>query len=179
MDNLSQYVRAVDLALTEYARGDKKLTGMGTTLTVAYTVGADLFTLHVGDSRAYLYRQGRLTQLTRDHTVAQSLADAGDIQPEEVATHKHRHVLTSALGGNAGLVRADIERARLQDGDRLLLCTDGLTDLVADDRIAHALEEAESPQHACNRLIELALAEGGRDNVTAVVARYTIPETPS
>jgi protein phosphatase len=143
---------------------------------VAYTVGAELFAGHVGDSRLYLYRAGKLTQLTRDHTVAQSLADAGEISVEQIATHRQRHVLTSAIGGNAGMVQADILRARLLNDDRLLLCSDGLTDLISDERIERVLEKTENSQRACDQLVDLALHEGGRDNVTVIVARYRIPE---
>ncbi len=175
MDNMNQYVRSLDFTLTEQARFDKSLAGMGTTLTVAYTVGADLFGIHVGDSRLYVFRQGQLLQLTRDHTVAQSLADSGMIAPGDVATHRQRHVLTSAVGGNAGLVKADALRFRLQDGDRLLLCTDGLTDLVADARIARLLEQQQKSQDVCDSLVTAVLDAGGRDNVTVVVAHYTIP----
>ncbi len=108
---------------------------MGTTLTVAYSVGVDLFIIHLGDSRAYLFRQGRLQLLTKDHTVAQAMADAGYIAPEEVRHHRKRHVLTNFLGGHHGKVKGDVRWLRLADGDRLLLCSDGLTDMVDDDAI--------------------------------------------
>lgn len=175
LQNMGDYVRALDFTLTELARYDKSLSGMGTTFSVVYSVGTELFIGHVGDSRVYLHRKGKLLQLTRDHTVAQSLADAGEILPEEVATHKQRHVLTNALGGNAGLVKVDTKRAQLEDGDYLLLCTDGLSDLVSDDRIASVLGNIAKPQQACEKLIDLALSEGGRDNVTVVLARFSIP----
>jgi protein phosphatase len=174
--NMNEFVRSVDMTLTEQARFDKSLAGMGTTLTVAYTVGPELFGVHVGDSRLYLYRGGTLTQLTRDHTVAQSLADAGEIAPEQVATHRQRHILTSAIGGNAGLVQTDVLRAQLQDDDRLLLCTDGLSDRVSDAKIAQILRDAPDPQPACEKLLTAALDEGGRDNITVIVARFKIPQ---
>jgi protein phosphatase len=174
--NMNQFVRSVDITLTEQARFDKSLSGMGTTLTAAYTVGPELFGVHVGDSRLYLYRGGTLTQLTRDHTVAQSLADAGEIAPEQVATHRQRHVLTSAIGGNAGQVQTDVLRAQLQDDDRLLLCTDGLSDRVSDARMAQVLRDIPDSQPACDKLLEAALDEGGRDNITVIVAHYKIPQ---
>ena len=123
------------------SEADHRLFGMGTTLTVAYSVGVDLFIIHLGDSRAYLYRKGELQQLTKDHTVAQAMADAGYIAPEEVRHHRKRHVLTNFLGGHHGKVKADVRWLRLADGDRLLLCSDGLTDMVDDESIARILGE--------------------------------------
>jgi serine/threonine protein phosphatase PrpC len=171
-----QRFREIDYVLTEKARSDPALEGMGTTLTVAYSVGADLFIYHVGDSRAYLYRQGELRQLTRDHTLAQALADAGRIPPEEVSSHRLRHVLTRAVGNQGGDVETESHRHTLADGDRLLLCSDGLTDMVDDAAIAAVLARAERSEDACRALVELALAAGGKDNVTVLLARYTIPE---
>jgi serine/threonine protein phosphatase PrpC len=137
-----------------------------------------LFLCHVGDSRAYLFRAGKLERLTRDHTMAQALADVGIIAPEEVKTHRLHHVLTKALGGHGGEVEADLQHRLLLDGDCLLLCTDGLTEMVEAARIADALRQHERSEDACRMLVDLALAGGGRDNVTVVVARYTIPEEP-
>jgi serine/threonine protein phosphatase PrpC len=152
---------------------------MGTTLTVACSVGADLVLYYVGDSRAYLFRQGKLHRLTRDHTLAQHLADEGCIAQEEIATHRSRHVLTRALGQSGGEVEAELQHLRLANGDRLLLCTDGMTDMVPDARIAEVLCGLDRSHEACRALIDLALAAGGRDNVTVVLARYAIPEAPS
>src|SRR5262249_3777304 len=153
------------------------LTGMGTTMTVACSLGIDLFVTHVGDSRVYLCRQGHLHQLTRDHTLAQSLADRGVIPHEEVATHRLRHVLTRALGGK-GEVEADVQRARLEDKDQLLLCTDGLTNMVDDAAIEAVLREAPTAGGACEALVERALKNGGKDNVTVVLARYSFAQGP-
>src|SRR5207302_1701640 len=134
---------------------------------------------HVGDSRAYLFRRGGLHQLTRDHTLAQALADAGRITPAEVATHRLRHVLVRSLGAGRGDLEVDIQHLQIADGDRLLLCTDGLTDMAPDDLIGEVLRATESPEEASRALVELALERGGKDNVTVVLAQYTIPETPS
>jgi protein phosphatase len=105
------------------------------------------------------------------------MADIGMISQREVARHRLRHVLTSALGGTEKAVRADIQRLKLADGDRLLLCTDGLTDMVEDEGIAGILASSESSAVACRRLVDLALENGGKDNVTAVLAKYSIPES--
>ena len=148
---------------------------MGTTLTAAYSVGVDLFVIHLGDSRAYLYRKGELQRLTKDHTYAQAMADAGYIAPEEVRRHARRNTLTNYLGGRHGKFKADLRWLRLADGDRLLLCTDGLSDMVDDGSIARILREHDRPQDAAQALLDEALERGGKDNVTVVVARYEIP----
>ena len=117
------------------ARGQQNeaLRGMGSTLTAARSYGDDLLIVHVGDSRAYLFRAGRLHRLTKDHTYAQLLVDTGQLSASEVAGSRMRHVLTNVLGGSDDEVQVDIDLLRLEDGDRLLLCSDGLTDLVNDD----------------------------------------------
>jgi protein phosphatase len=173
MERRFQKVREV---LVERARIDPALRGMATTMTVACTVGPDLLTAHVGDSRAYLCREGRLSRLTRDQTMAQSLADAGAIRPEEVATHPGRHVLTSAIATRGAFVQVEVGRSRLRDGDQLLLCSDGLTEMVDEEAIAAVLRIPSPASDACRELVALALQAGGEDNVTVVLGRYRIPE---
>jgi protein phosphatase len=172
MERMADRYRSVDAALKEEARADPNLAGMGTTMTVVTSLGDELFLCHVGDSRAYLCRGDQLHRLTRDHTSAQAMADAGLITQEEVGTHRMRHVLTRALGGGAEHAEADIERIGLTDGDRILLCTDGLTEMVDDAIIAGILRGAGTSQEACQALVETALDRGGKDNVTVVLARY-------
>ena len=151
---------------------------MGTTLTVALSLGPDLTVAHVGDSRVYLLRRGALHRLTRDHTLAQELADLGEIPAGDVATHRLRHVLTQAIGVWEAGGEPEVRRFRLADGDRLLLCTDGLTEMVDDATIAAELGRDRSAADIGQALIDLALARGGRDNVTVVVAGYRIPPGP-
>ncbi len=177
MDRAADRYRKVHEALQEKARLDPKLRGMGTTMTAAYSLGDDLFVAHVGDSRAYIFRDGKLQLLTHDQTQAQLMADIGMISQKEVARHRLRHVLTNALGGTDKAIRADIQRLKLADGDRLLLCTDGLTDMLEDAGIAGVLSASASSEEACRRLVDVALENGGRDNVTVVLARYEIPES--
>jgi protein phosphatase len=148
---------------------------MGTTLTLAYSVGIHLFLIHVGDSRAYLLRRGQLQQLTRDHTVAQALADAGQISQEDVRKHQKRNTLTNYLGGHRGRVKADVRWLRLEDDDRVLLCSDGLSDMVDDRQISECLLGQPEPDRAALKLIQLALDGGGKDNVTVVLAHYSVP----
>jgi PPM family protein phosphatase len=169
-------VQEVDAMLVESGQHDPSLAGMGTTLTAARSLGRDLLITHVGDSRAYLLRAGNLLRLTRDHTYAQLLVDTGQLAPGDVAGSSHRHVLTNALGGSSADVHVDTDRLQLEDGDRLLLCSDGLTDLVDDESIAGILLETARSSEACERLVQRALDAGGRDNVTVIVAAYQIPE---
>jgi protein phosphatase len=166
--------RLLDRALHSAAKVQPQLSGMSTTLTVCYTTGPELFVLHAGDSRAYLYRGGALRRLTRDHTLAQEMIDAGMAEPESPAEMSRRHVLTNYLGG--GSVEVDVEHHRLAHGDRLLLCTDGLTDLVSEVEIAALLEAHPRPDDACRALVDRALDGGGLDNITVVLASYAISE---
>lgn len=167
-------VEWLDRTLIDEAQADRSLAGMGTTLTSAISIGADLVVIHVGDSRAYLYHEGNLEQLTRDHTVTQMLIDVGQLRPEDAWKHRRRHVVTNVLGGPALGVRGEVHKLRLVDGDRLLLCTDGLNEPVKDERIAELLGLHPDPDDACQALVDAALSRGGPDNVTAVVAAYSI-----
>ena len=168
-------VQEVGAMLIERGRGDAALRGMGTTLTAVRIIGRDLLITHVGDSRAYLLRSGGLHRLTRDHTYAQLLVDLGQLAPGDIAGSRHRHVLTNALGGSCEDVQVDTDRIQLEDGDRLLLCSDGLTDLVDDATITAIMRQATRSSDACDRLVQRALDNGGRDNVTVVVAAYQLP----
>src|SRR5262249_21743725 len=140
--------------------------------------GLDLILCHIGDSRAYLLRRGHLQQLTRDMTVAQELLDAGMISEAALATHPMRNVLTQCLGRSAELA-TEMHHLPLKDGDRLLLCTDGLTGMVTDHLIAQTLRNTEPPQAACQALVDLALDRGGRDNVTVVLAHFVVRQPRS
>ena len=153
-------------------RREPDLKGMGSTVTAARNLGRMLQIAHVGDSRAYLLRAERLTRLTRDHTYVQMLVDAGRLTREAAAKSSSRHVLVNAVGGVNDSVRVDVEHVPLENGDRVLLCSDGLTDLVDDDAIRLVLLHASTSEEACRVLVERALVAGGRDNVTAVVASY-------
>jgi len=173
MERRFKQVREV---LVERAKADQSLRGMATTMTVACSLGPELMTAHVGDSRAYIFRRGgRLERLTRDQTMAQSLADAGAITQEEAAKHPARHVLTSALATRGAFVQVDLKRSRLETGDQVLLCSDGLTEMVPDETIARVLASPGASSDTCRQLVDLALEAGGKDNVTVVLARYTIP----
>ncbi len=170
---LREALERLDRELIEKGEDDPRLAGMGTTLTAACMVNEEVFIVHVGDSRVYLFRDGAVERLTHDHTVAQTLVDAGIIGPEEARSHRLRHVLTNVLGGKKG-VTGEIVKLRLGDGDRLLLCTDGLHDMVSEDRIAQILQSEPRPDKACRALVAEALQNGGRDNVTVIVANHSL-----
>jgi protein phosphatase len=144
---------------------------MGTTLTVAGVLSNHLLVGHIGDSRAYLLSGNKLRQLTRDHTLAQALIDAGMANHNDAATRSMRHVLTGAVGSKGEWMEPQIEWSKLSRGDVLMLCTDGLTEMVDDHTIQCVLADAKSPQNACEDLIALALSAGGLDNITVTVAR--------
>jgi serine/threonine protein phosphatase PrpC len=177
MQRMAERYRQVDAALREQAQADPSLAGMGTTMTLACSLGADLILTHVGDSRAYLLRSGALHPLTRDHTLVRELVDRGVVRPEEAANHPFRHVLTRALGRSEGEI-AEVQRISLVDGDQLLLCTDGLTDMVDSTTIEAILRSSASSEDACQTLVELALQNGGKDNVTVVLGRYRFAPNP-
>lgn len=158
---------ANDLILTE-VEANPQLRGMGTTLTAAeLSAGRSLVIAHVGDSRAYLFRSGILEQLTNDHSVVAEYLRAGSIRPEDVATHPQRSMLTRALGLYPDVVVDAIE-TRTRSGDRLLICSDGLTSMVDNQRIAGALGLG-TPEEAVWALIEAANQAGGHDNISVAV----------
>lgn len=148
---------------------EPEFQGMGTTLTAGLLVGTRFFLGHVGDSRAYLLRDGQLGRLTRDHNWFEEQLAAGLISPQEAATHPHRNMLTRALG-IAQSVEVDTAAVDVRPGDTLLLCSDGLHGLVDDKEIARILRDKE-PQRACDALVERANTRGGNDNITVVVLR--------
>jgi len=168
-------IQEVGALIVDVGRQQAALRGMGTTLTAARSLGRHLLITHVGDSRAYLLRDRALHRLTRDHTYAQLLVDTGQLAQADVATSGRAHVLTNVLGGSSAEVHVDTDHVRLDDGDQLLLCSDGLTDLVDDGTITEILRDAGTSRDACTRLVQRALDNGGRDNVTAIVAAYSIP----
>ena len=167
--------RKVNAAIRDQAQSNPSLARMGTTLTVAVSLASNLFVVHVGDSRSYLFRSGKLRQLTRDQTVVQSMLDAGILTQQQAATHKMRHVLTQALGQHAGNLKIEVQQLKLEDGDCLLLCTDGLTEMVPDDEISAVLTSSGKAEQHCQALLDKALDAGGRDNITVVVAHYSLP----
>jgi serine/threonine protein phosphatase PrpC len=153
----------------QFIEADPSRTGMGTTLTALLWQDGRLAVIHVGDSRAYLLRDGELSQITHDHTYVQSLIDAGRITSEEARRHPKRNLLLRAIDGTQ-VPEGESSVREAQAGDRYLLCSDGLSGVVDDDGIARVLREVPDPTAAVTALVDLALEAGAPDNVTAVVA---------
>ncbi|MEX2550457.1 MAG: Stp1/IreP family PP2C-type Ser/Thr phosphatase [Nitriliruptoraceae bacterium] len=174
---LRDAVVAANERVSKLAKDNPNYRGMGTTLTAALVEGRRLHVAHVGDSRAYLLRDGQFSQLTDDHTLVQHLIDEGEITREEAARHPQRSVVTRAIGVSDD-VDVDSMSLDLQGNDQLLLCSDGLTGVVEDEVIATTLLEHADPDEAVAALIALANEAGGPDNITVLLLRYEDPDTP-
>jgi PPM family protein phosphatase len=158
-------------AVFQKAATDRELSGMGTTLTAIAIVGdATLLIGHVGDSRAYRVRDGAIAQITDDHSLVEELVREGRISPEDAKVHPRRAVVTRAIGIDAD-VDVDLYTVDAHTGDRILICSDGLHACVPEDRIAAILRDTDDLQAATRSLIQAALAAGGPDNVTVIVAQ--------
>jgi PPM family protein phosphatase len=169
---LAAAIREGNAAILDRAAGDPGLWGMGTTVTAAALAAERHLQLaHVGDSRAYLLRDGSLAQLTTDHTVVGELVRRGRLTPEQAAVHPERSILTRAVGLDPRVPVDTPDPLELHDGDQVLLCSDGLTEAVDDDRIAELLSAAADGDAACRSLIDAANAAGGPDNITVVLLR--------
>ena len=161
-----------DAEIAETAAAHPELRGMGTTVTMAFQLGAQLCVVHAGDSRAYLHRQHELHQLTKDHTLVADLVRTGVLQPEQAAGHHLRHVITNVIGGPEAGVKVEARALQLQEGDRLLLCSDGLTEMVTDETIAATLDVERTPEAAAKKLLERANEGAAPDNITLVVVSF-------
>jgi serine/threonine protein phosphatase PrpC len=169
---LTEALRAADRWVDEAAGRRPDLAGMGTTLTMAYVNGSTLYVAHAGDSRCYLWRRGRLTRLTRDHTLVQTLVNDGVITAEAAVNHQMRNVVTNAVGGGTHAVEPEVHKHALQPGDQVVLCTDGLTGPLDDEELAAYLAADQPPAQTCQRLVDEANRRGGPDNITVVIARF-------
>jgi len=168
-ESLKSAVAGANGAILAEAEADPRTHGMGTTCTAAIVLPDRLSVAQVGDSRAYLLRDGHLQRLTRDQTMADELLECGALRPEDVGTYPYRHVLTQAVGTRSAIDPITSE-ARLCHGDRILLCSDGLHGPVPDRAIARILGAPAGISRVAHELIQAALAAGGPDNVTVVVA---------
>jgi PPM family protein phosphatase len=159
--------------IQEYARQHPGFFGMGTTCTAVSLRKQELYFAHVGDSRLYLVRDGKISRLTRDHSYVGRLVESGLLAPEQAETHPQRNVLTAALGVGSELTpQFPPQPILLQDQDVLVLCTDGLWGQVSDEELRQATS-SRNPEEACRKLIELARARGGPDNITVQVMRLS------
>lgn len=165
---LRQAVAEANQNIVQRSAGEDHLMGMGTTLTAVLIREGRLTLAHVGDSRAYLLREGDLNQLTEDHSWVGEMVRRGDLTPAQAAIHPHRSVITRALGTD-GDVEPDVTEMDVAAGDRILLCSDGLTGMVADTDILEIMAAGENAQKTAEMLVKAALLGGGEDNVTVVV----------
>jgi len=166
---IDEAVESANAAVFAKAADDDALRGMGTTLTAIALEGDSTALLgHVGDSRAYLMRDGAVAQVTDDHSLVEQLVREGRLSPEEAQNHPQRAIITRALGIDPE-VEVDTYRVDLKPGDRLLICSDGLTNMLSDDTIAVTLRRYADPQQAADTLVDMANQAGGDDNITVVV----------
>jgi protein phosphatase len=176
-DALQEGARQCHAELRRRGEQDPAYAGMATTLTLYLGVWPRAYLLQVGDSRCYLLREGELTQITRDQTMAQEMVDLGVMKKEEVAGTRFEHLLTSSIGGQQ--TEPKVARVDMTWGHVLLLCSDGLTRHVTDDRIRDVLRSMSSARQACETLLQEALDGGGTDNITIVVGRAVQGLTPA
>src|SRR3954468_21964973 len=165
---LEQIAKGADRKIWDMAQADSRHAGMGTTLTAAMLDAQHVAVGHVGDSRLYLFRDGRLERLTRDHSMVEEFVRQGKLTPEQAVKHPQRSVITRALGPE-GDVEVDTFRIPARDGDVYLLCSDGLSGMVKDETLASILGAGDALDATAQHLIEAANDNGGRDNITAVL----------
>jgi serine/threonine protein phosphatase PrpC len=181
-DELAQrLVRAVEEAgarIFNEARADRTRRGMGTTATIAALMDSRLFVAQVGDSRAYILRHGKLVQVSRDQSLVNQLIEAGQLTEEEAETFEHNNIILQALG-TAETVQVDLTFVDLQRGDRLLLCSDGLSGMVRADELREVLTTQQDAFDACRELTDRANRAGGHDNITVIVADFDGPGLPT
>ena len=174
---LTKIISDANATIWDKAQSDPALRGMGTTCTLVLVDEDRVHIAHVGDSRAYRLRDGQLEQLTEDHTLVGRMVQEGRLSREEAQHHPQRSIITRALGVDED-VQVDLETVELSEGDRLLLCSDGLSSMVEDDSIESVLASESDPQGAADRLIDAANEAGGDDNITVVVIDFEPAGTP-
>ena len=168
-EDLGKAVELANRAIIDAALSGRGRPGMGTTCTACMLEESRLVIAQVGDSRAYLLHSGTLTQLTRDHSLMANMIEAGQITPEEARFHPNRSIIKRALGNDPDTI-PDLYEINVEAGDRLLVCSDGLTSMVEDDDIAEIMTKQVDPQKCAIALVNAAIAAGGADNVTVIVA---------
>ncbi len=167
---LTSAIIAANVSVYDKGQSDPELTGMGTTVVVAILVNDSLYIAHVGDSRAYILSNGKLTQLTKDHSFVQEMVDNGKLTPDEAKDDPRKNYITRALGVNSD-VRVDFCQEYISDNDVIILCTDGLTNYVSDDEILNLTNDGNVNEYT-ERLVNKANENGGGDNVTVVTLSY-------
>ena len=170
LNALEHAVHQANDAMRHIAESDPSLRGLGTTLTAMLWSGSQLALVHIGDSRAYLLRDGDLFQITHDHTLVQTLVDEGRLSPEEAASHPQRSLLLRAIDGRQSEPDLQLQLQDAQAGDRYLLCSDGLYTVVSAEKLREVMTTLADPEDAVRKLVDLANQGGGPDNITCVVA---------
>lgn len=167
-DALRYAISEANRAIYQTAKAEPDKKGMGTTLTALWVDTTRVYLTHVGDSRAYLLRDGEITQLSRDHSVVAEMLERGEITPEEAKVHPHRHFITRAIGTNT-FVLPDVDRFERRRGDIWLLCSDGLSNYIERDELGELMQGPGDWTYKVSLLVELALRRGGSDNITAMI----------
>jgi len=168
-DQLTATIQQANKAIIRYGEQQSAARGLGSTVTVALVQDERAYIANVGDSRTYLFRESKLKPITRDHSLVARLVEANQISPEDVYTHPQRNLIYRSLGAGHKNIEVDIFQEALHPGDTLLLCSDGLWEMVHQQDLKKALSKQVSPQTICDTLIDMANAGGGEDNITAVV----------
>jgi PPM family protein phosphatase len=172
-EQLKVAIQQANKAILRYGEQQSTARGLGSTVTVALIQNDQAYIANVGDSRTYLLRDKHLEPLTRDHSLVARLVESKQIEPEDVYTHPQRNLIYRSLGAGHKSIEVDIFHEALQAGDTLLLCSDGLWEMVRKQDLENVLDEQSSPQKICDMLIDMANANGGEDNITAVVVHVS------
>lgn len=170
-DKLREAVERSSAAIVAYGAGHREARGLGATVTAALVIEGQALVANVGDSRTCLWRDGKLERITRDHSLVSRLVEAGQIQPDDVYDHPSRNLIYRSLGAGNADVDVDIFTEALRPGDMLLLCSDGLWEMVRDPEISEILSSDDDVEAQCVRLVTVANENGGEDNITAVLVR--------
>ncbi|PWT73315.1 MAG: hypothetical protein C5B60_08350 [Chloroflexi bacterium] len=170
-ERLRQAIEQASQAIVDYGDKHREAKGLGSTVTAALVIGEQAFIANVGDSRTYLLRDGKLGRVTTDHSLVERLVEAGQIDRADVYDHPNRNLIYRSLGAGRSEVDVDIFTEKLQDGDVLMLCSDGLWEMVKDAQMESIITEVTDLVETCDLLIERANENGGEDNITVVLLR--------
>jgi serine/threonine protein phosphatase PrpC len=175
-DHLKEALESCQKSIHDVVAAHPEMQSMGTTMTMVYIVWPRAFVVHVGDSRCYLLRNGELAQITVDHTVSEIMVETGKMSREEAQHSPMGHALWNVLGGRSTELAVDVYKLTLKRDDVLLLCTDGLYNMVPQERLQELLTSHTSAESACRKLVDLANENGGKDNITVIVSHFLAPQ---